>query len=80
MSDFMVEAYVPVLKRISNNSNNDEQAVSSAAFFVESVSAAYPSAAALHYSSYKFEHSTQWNCLGAFDADFDDEVNANTVY
>lgn len=78
----MVEAYVPVLKRISSNSNNnnDEQAISSAAFFVESVSAAYPAEAAQHYNLFRFEHSSQWNCLNSFDADFDDEVSANTVY
>ncbi|CAJ1021422.1 hypothetical protein, conserved [Leishmania lindenbergi] len=72
---FKVEAFVPVLRRVNQA---DEQLMSSAQYFRECVTTAYP-AVANALEGTPGECSTQWNSIGAFDADLDDEVEADVT-
>ncbi|KAG5481373.1 hypothetical protein LSCM4_07084 [Leishmania orientalis] len=74
-STFKVEAFVPLLRRVNQA---DEQLMSSAQYFRECVAAAYPAAANV-LEGMPGEYSTQWNSIGAFDADLDDEVVADVT-
>ncbi|CAJ1988027.1 protein of unknown function - conserved [Leishmania donovani] len=72
---FKIEAFVPVLRRVNQA---DEQLMSSAQYFRECVTAAYPASASA-LEGMPGEYSTQWNSIGAFDADLDDEVEADVT-
>ncbi|CCW69155.1 unnamed protein product [Phytomonas sp. Hart1] len=73
---FRVEAYIPFIKRVSQN---DETMMSTAQYFYDSVVAVYPAKAGL-FAGMFHEPSRQWNRVGQFDADLDDELEANSVY
>ncbi|CCW61256.1 unnamed protein product [Phytomonas sp. EM1] len=73
---FRVDAYVPFFRRVSQN---DEVMMSTAQYFHDAVSAVYPAKAAL-LAGMHHERSRQWNRVGQFDADLDDELEADSVY
>ncbi|KAK7196793.1 hypothetical protein NESM_000619600 [Novymonas esmeraldas] len=72
---FKTEAFVPVLRRMNTA---DEQLMSTALYFRECVVAAYPATAGV-LEEMPGEYSAQWNAMNAFDADLDDEVEADVT-
>ncbi|KAG5507619.1 hypothetical protein JKF63_06568 [Porcisia hertigi] len=74
-ASFKIEAFLPTLRRVNQA---DQQLMSSAQYFRECVTAAYPEAASV-LEGVPGEYSTQWNAMGAFDADLDDEVEADVT-
>ncbi|KAL7701052.1 hypothetical protein N2W54_003054 [Lotmaria passim] len=76
LSTFKVEAYVPLLRRVNTA---HEQLMSTAQHFKDCIVEAYPSAASL-VEGMPGEPSSQWNTTGVFDADLDDEVEADVTY
>ncbi|KPA78563.1 hypothetical protein ABB37_06163 [Leptomonas pyrrhocoris] len=72
---FKVEAYVPLLRRVNTA---DDQLMSSAQYFQDCLVKAYPSAASL-VEGMPGEPSSQWNTTGVFDADLDDEMEADVT-
>ncbi|KPI89976.1 hypothetical protein ABL78_0944 [Leptomonas seymouri] len=73
---FKVEAYVPMLGRVNTK---DEQLMSTAHYLQNCIVKAYPSAASL-LEDVPGEPSSQWSMTGAFDADLDDEMEADVTY
>lgn len=73
---FKVEAYVPLLRRVNTA---DEQVMSTAQYFQDCITKAYPAAASL-LEGLPSDYSSQWNAMGAFDADLDDEMEADVTY
>jgi hypothetical protein len=73
---FKVEAYVPLLRRVNTA---DEQLMSTAQYFQDCIIKSYPSAASL-VEGMPGETSSQWNTTGTFDADLDDEMEADVTY
>ncbi|KAG5481052.1 hypothetical protein LSCM1_06728 [Leishmania martiniquensis] len=70
-----VEAFLPLLRRVNQT---DEQLLSSAQYFRECVTAAYPETVST-LEGMPGECSSQWNSVGTFDADLDDEVVADVT-
>lgn len=75
LEKFRVEAYVPLLRRVNPA---DETMMSTAQYFFDCVTGAYPTTYGM-LESFPREPSSQWNAMGRFDADMDDEVEADSV-
>ncbi|KAH9589385.1 hypothetical protein LSM04_007840 [Trypanosoma melophagium] len=73
---FRADVFLPLLRRVDAN---DELMMSTAQFYHDVLAAKLPAAAAAA-ANRPHEASAQWDVVGHFDADLDDEVAADTVY